>query len=289
MSDTLIIGDYAYSSWSLRGWLLFDRFGIAVTLRRISFLDAEVRDQLSDLPPARTVPLWQTAEGGLLRDSIAIAEELAQRHPDAGFWPDDPILRATARSLTAEMHAGFAALREYCPMNLRAAYRAVPVPEPVRTDLDRIEELWALALEHSGGPWLCGAYSVADAFYAPVAARIAGYGLPVGPVGQGYVEAHLGDPAFRRWRCMGLVQGPDLPWYRRDYPRADWPGPAPRTARAVETGPAENTACPYSGDPVTHFMETDGRVFGFASALCRNETVADQDAWPAFVAMRDGA
>jgi glutathione S-transferase len=172
-------------------------------------------------------------------------------------------------------------------MNLRVSYQGCePTPE-VLADLQRLETLWAWARETTGatGPWLCGDYSAADAFFAPIATRIATYNLPVGDAAMAYVQAHLAHPSFRRWRAMGLVDLPDQPFYRRDYPRRPWPGPAPLPARAVEGTEAENTACPYSGKPVTHVLELDGRRFGFCNAFCRDKTVADPEAWSAFLAI----
>ncbi|SMX38956.1 glutathione S-transferase [Maliponia aquimaris] len=288
MTDRVFLGDYSYSSWSLRAWLLFRRFGIPVAVTQVDFMQAEVAAQMAALPPARTVPTWVTTEGTVIWDSLAIAEELASRHPEAGLWPSDPALRATARALAAEMHSGFGTLRNLCPMNLRTAYSTTPVPDALAADVARVDDLWRFALDKSGGPWLCGAYCAADAFFAPVAARIAGYALPVSGAARAYVAAHLADPAFRRWRAMGLARGNTLPWYARDYPQTAWPGPAPRPARAVDTGTPENDACPYSGDPITHLMETEGRTFGFCNAFCRDKTVQDPDAWPAFVTLRDG-
>lgn len=230
MTYHLILGDRSYSSWSLRAWLLFARFDLPAPRETFLRFDAPggLARQLAPWPPARTVPVLATPEGAVIADSLAIAEELASRHPAAGLWPGAPLARATARALAAEMHSGFAALREHCPMNLRLAYRDVPLPGAVLADLARIEDLWARARGACGaaGPWLCGAYSVADAAFAPVAARIAGYGLPVGPAARAYVAAHLADPAFRRWRAAGLAEGADLPWYARDHPRVPWPGPA---------------------------------------------------------------
>lgn len=289
MTDKLHIGDYAYSSWSLRGWLLYRRFGIACDVNVVDFNRSDsVAAQLSR-PPARTVPCAELSGGGLAWDSLALAEELASRHPVAGLWPEDPELRATARSLAAEMHSGFATLRSLCPMNLRLAYRDVPMPEALAEDLARIEELWAFSLAQSGGPWLCGAYSVADAFYAPVAARIAGYSLPVGDQAADYVARHLADPAFRRFRAMGLARGATLERYAKDYATKPWPGPAPETAEAVETGPSVNATCPYSGDPVTHYLTFRDRTWGFCNAFCRDKTAADPTAWPAFIAMVEAA
>ncbi len=287
MSYTLAIGDRAYSSWSLRGWLLFDAFGIPVGLRRARLYTDELPELLRDFFPARTVPALRLPEGVTIAETLAIAEELATRHPDAGIWPGDPAARAVARMLASEMHSGFAALREHCPMNLRVSYRDCAPPPGVLADLDRLQRLWAWARETTGaeGPWLCGAYSAADAFFAPVAARIAGYNLPVGPEAMAYVAAHLAHLPFRRWRAMGLIDGADQDFYRRDWPRRDWPGPRPLPARAAEGTAAENAACPYSGDPVTHVLDLDGRRFGFCNAFCRDKTVADPEAWPAFMAL----
>lgn len=285
MTYDLILGDRAYSSWSLRGWLLFERFGIPAKTRFVDFSSEDVAAQLSEFAPARTVPTMRTPEGAVVSDSLAIAEELASRHPETGLWPKDAKARAIARTLTAEMHSGFAALRGACPMNLRVAYTSYLPDEAVEADLRRLEVIWDHARASCGGkgPWLCGEYSAADAFYAPVAARIAGYGLKVSASAQAYTNAHLADPAFRRWRAMGLISGKTLPWYTRDFDQGNWPGPKPLAARAVDGTTSENTACPYSGDPVTHVMELDGRRFGFCNAFCRDKTVADAEAWPAFL------
>ena len=285
MTHILAIGDRSYSSWSLRGWLLFDAFGLPVRTRKARLYSDELPRLLAEFFPARTVPAMRTPEGTVVCDSLAIAEELASRHPDAGLWPTDPAARAVARVLAAEMHAGFSALRSHCPMNLRVSYTDCAPPEPVLADLARLELLWDWARAETGGDWLCGAYSAADAFYAPVASRIATYNLPVGASAQTYVAAHLAHPSFRRWRAMGMADGADQPVYRRDWPQRPWPGPVPLAARAVDAGPSLNATCPYSGDPVTHYLETGGRVYGFCNAFCRDKTVADPEAWPRFMAL----
>ena len=285
MHGTLYIGDYAYSSWSLRGWLLFDRFGLRPKIVNVDFMAATVAEQLQGHAPARTVPTWVAPEGTVVWDSLALAEEVASRHPDVRVWPDDPAKRATARSLAAEMHAGFNALRSDCPMHLRTAYDGFAPSEAVRADVARIVALWQFALDRFGGPWLCGDYSAADAFFAPVAARFATYGLAQDAVASDYVARHLQDLAFRRWRALALVHGDDLPWYESALPRLPWPGPRARQATAVSDGTPENAACPYSGKPATHMMMLDNRVFGFCNATCRDKTVADPEAWPAFTAL----
>ncbi|MGR3714918.1 MAG: glutathione S-transferase [Shimia sp.] len=287
MTYQLFLGDYAYSSWSLRGWLLFENFGIDRDQTMVAFSDQSVAEHLAKFAPARTVPTMITPEGAVVSDSLAIGEELASRHPDAGLWPTDPSARATARSLAAEMHSGFMTLRSDCPMNLRLSYVDTAPSDALLADLSRLETIWSHARVTCGGegPWLCGTYSVADVFFAPVAARIAGYGLPAGEGAQAYVAANLADPAFRRWRAMGLVHGETLPWYAKDYATRPWSGPSALPAKAVEEGVAENETCPYSGKPVTHLMELNGRTFGLCNAFCRDKTVADPEAWPAFMAL----
>ncbi len=286
MTYDLVIGDRAYSSWSLRGWLLFDAFGLPVKLHTARLYTDELPTLLKQFHPGKTAPTMRTPDGVVVPETIAIAEELASRHPEAGIWPADPKARAVARVLAAEMHAGFTALRSHCPMNLRVSYEDCAPPQAVLDDLARLEVIWDWARAETGAQvWLAGDYSAADAFFAPVATRIATYNLPVSDRAMAYVQAHLAHPSFRRWRAMGLVDGADQEFYRRPYPRRPWPGPVPMAARAVEGTEAENAACPYSGKPVTHVLEMQGRRFGFCNAFCRDKTVADPESWPAFMAL----
>lgn len=286
MTYDLAIGDRSYSSWSLRGWLLFEKFGLPVNVRQARLYTPAFFELLREYAPAHTVPATRLG-GDVVTDSLAIAEELAQRHPEAGHWPEPSAARALARSLTAEMHSGFTALRETCPMILRTAFTGVRIGDEVRADLDRIESLWGFARDRFGhdGPWLFGPYCAADAFFAPVAARIAAYGLSVGAVAASYVQAHLSDESFRRWRAMGLVEGEGQPAYDQPHAEVAWPGPVPMQAKTVADAIAENAVCPYSGKPVTHFMKIDGRVFGMCNAFCRDKTVADPEVWPEFMAI----
>ena len=284
MTYDLAIGDRAYSSWSLRGWLLFDAFGIPVRTQVARLYSDELPNLLRSFHPARTAPALRLPDGTVVMESLAIAEELASRHPEAGIWPTDPRARAIARSVAAEMHAGFQSIRSQCPMNLRVSYTKWPVNPGLRADLDRLEVIWAWAREAADGegPWLLGRYSAADAFFAPVASRIATYDLPVSDRAQAYVAAHLAHPSFRRWRAMSLVDGVDQEIYARDQARRPWPGPEPLAARPVGQGQPENAGCLYSGKPITHLLEAGGRLFGFCNAFCRDKTVADPLAWPDF-------
>ncbi len=286
MGYVIAIGDRTYSSWSLRGWLLFANFGIPTEVETGILYSDDLNRLLSRFAPARQVPAIRTPEGEVIGESIAIAETLAERHPGAGHWPADPAARAMARYMVAEMHAGFRDLRGDCPMNLAKSYRDSLPRAEVLADLARLELIWSRARGRFGGsgPWLFGAYSAADAFYAPVATRIATYNLPVGPEARAYVGAHLADPAFRRWRAMGWAEHLEQPSYRMPYAERPWPGPAARAAGVAE-GPSLNAACPYSGKPATHFLSLDGRVWGLCNAFCRDKTLADPDAWPAFAAM----
>ena len=286
MTYDLAIGDRSYSSWSLRGWLMFEKFDIPVRVQTGVLYSDDLQALLARFAPARQVPAIRTPEGEVVGESIAILETLAERHPEAGLWPADPAARAMARYMVAEMHAGFGNLRNDCGMNLLKSYQdSAPRPE-VLADLARLEVIWARARDRFGanGPWLFGSYSGADAFFAPVAARIAIYNLPVSPAAAAYVQAHLADPAFRRWRAMGKAENREQPAYRMPYAERPWPGPAPLAATLAD-GPARNAACPYSGKPVTHFLRLDGAVWGFCNAFCRDKTLHDPEAWPQFMDM----
>ena len=230
MTYELLIGDRSYSSWSLRGWLLFAAFDLPVDVRVAPMYDDAFAPTVAAFAPgARTVPVARAADGAVWSDSLAIAEGLAERHPEAGHWPRDPVARANARSLAAEMHSGFAALRSACPMNLRVRWQGFPVPAPVMADLARLEMLWtqARAGRTGEGPFLFGPYGAVDAFFAPVAMRIAGYGLPVGPTGEAYVAAHLDHAPLRRWRAAGEAADRTLDVYEQGLPTAPFPITAP--------------------------------------------------------------
>ncbi len=226
MTYILAIGDRAYSSWSLRCWLCFTAFGLEVETVLLPMDSPAFAEGLAAFAPARTVPALRIDGGVLLWDSLAIAETLAERHPEIGLWPEAPVRRALARAIVAEMHSGFAALRKSCPMDLRAAYAGFEPDACVRVDLARIETLWSAAREKRlcEGPWLFGAYSVADAFYAPVATRIATYALPVGVEAQTYVAAHLAHPPFRAWRDAALSERRRLPTAGEGHAERPWPG-----------------------------------------------------------------
>ncbi len=286
MGYQLAIGDRTYSSWSLRGWLLFARFGIEAEIRTARMYSAEFSALTEAFAPTRLVPAMNV-DGQVVWDTLAMAETLAERHPYALLWPADPGLRMLARSLAAEMHSGFAALREACTMNLRHVYEGFSPSGAVLADVARIERLWTLAQERSGGPWLCGDYSVADVFYAPVATRFLTYGLPAGDGARAYIERHVTDTAFRQWRARGLAENFVQPGYDIDLPTRPWPVGSASAALAVETGTPENATCPFSGKPVdaTALADISGKVIGFCNRFCRDKAVADPEAWPELMAL----
>lgn len=208
MSYDLFIGDKTLSSWSLRGWLLFEKFGIPFTEHAIGMYQGTMKEDMKPLFPARTVPVMRTPEGHIVQDTLAMAETLNDRHPDAGMWPTDAGARAFARWITAEMHSGFGALRGACPMNLQRIWLGFEPSDAVLADLARIETLWGQARSTYGqsGPWLFGDYSIADVFYAPVATRIITHQLPVSDMAMDYARAHISDPAFLKWRDAALAE-----------------------------------------------------------------------------------
>ncbi|WP_170516777.1 glutathione S-transferase [Ruegeria atlantica] len=289
MTYDLFIGDRLFSSWSLRGWLMLEKFGLPYRNHMIGLYSGTMAEDMKPLAPARLVPALRLPDGTIVGESLAMAETLAERHPEAGMWPEDVAARATARWLCAEMTAGFAALRAECSMQLLHCWQGFdPSPETL-VDLDRIENLWAHARTISGadsGP-LFGRYSLVDVFYTPVAARIIGYGLPVSVANREYCLELLSDPSVRQWRAMGLTVTYDPFPYAFDLPSQAWPIGAQTDAQSVDSGPSINDICPYSGKAVTHFLELDGQCWGFCNQFCRDKTVADPGAWPKFLAMTD--
>lgn len=211
MTYDLFIGDKGFSSWSLRSWLLFKKFDIDVNVHLIELFTGTMKHKMADLAPARLVPTVRTPEGWIIGESIAIVETLAERHPSLGIWPQDTEARLYARWLVAEMHVGFSTLRNDCPMQLFKQIQNFEISNALSADIARLEDLLSRAFDrfacdgdYAGG-WLFGAYSAADAFYAPVAARLAGYDLPISDRLSAYVWTHLKDPAFKSWRADGIA------------------------------------------------------------------------------------
>lgn len=216
----LYIGNKNYSSWSLRPWLLMRHAGIAFEeiQLRLDFEDGSLfRQRLLAVAPIAKVPVL-VDDGLAVWDTLAIAEYLAERYPQLALWPLDRPVRARARSLCAEMHAGFAALRSILPMNIEASLPEVGAkarrerPELER-DLARLDAMWSGALEASGGPFLFGAFGIVDAYYAPVCTRLRTYGiaLPSGAA-QAYVQRMLELPAQQEWDRAARAEADFLPF-----------------------------------------------------------------------------
>ncbi|KEJ89086.1 glutathione S-transferase [Sulfitobacter donghicola] len=224
MTYDLFIGDRTFSSWSLRGWLMLQKFNLPFEEHLVGLYAGTMAQEMEPLAPARLVPALRTPQGDVIGESLAMAETLAERHPQAQMWPADASARSRARWLSAEMTASFNALRGDCPMQLAHVDVDFKPSDAVLTDLARIETLWAFAREKAvEGPWLFGAYSLADAFYAPVCARIIGYNLPVSDTARAYCMTTLSDPAFQHWRAEGLKVSYDPFPYAPVGKTAEWP------------------------------------------------------------------
>lgn len=200
MSLELVIGDKNYSSWSLRGALALELAGVPYRERLIRLNQAETRARILEYSPSGKVPLLITEEG-LIWDSLAIGEYLAERFPEAHLWPRGEYARAVARSICAEMHSGFAALRTHLPMDLRRDQALEQVPDEAKVDIQRVCAIWAECRKTFGqdGPFLFGHVSLADAFYAPVASRLRSYRIDLPPVAAAYVDTIYQWPLFQRW------------------------------------------------------------------------------------------
>jgi glutathione S-transferase len=203
----LYIGNKNYSSWSMRPWVMLRQAGIAfeeVLVRFDSFeADSQFKRSLAGLNPVGKVPVLQ--DGDLvIWDTLAIAEYVAESYPDKQLWPQDKAARARARSICAEMHAGFSALRSHCPQNIEASLPEIGAliwrDQPaVRADVARLVAMWGELLTQHGGPMLFGAFSIADAYYAPVCMRLKTYGVPVPAPIAAYVERVAALPGVAAW------------------------------------------------------------------------------------------
>ena len=210
----LFIGNKNYSSWSMRPWVLMKQMGIPfeeVMVRFDSFdAGSEFKQRLAGLSPTGKVPLLVDGDQ-VVWDTLAIAEYLADAHPDKGLWPRDRRARALARSVCAEMHCGFGALRSACPMNIEAhlpvigalAMRDKPA---VRADVERLVQMWTGLLAASGGPMLFGAFSIADAYYAPVVMRLKTYALPVPHEISAYMQRVIECEGVAAWIKDALAE-----------------------------------------------------------------------------------
>lgn len=204
---TLIIGNKNYSSWSLRPWLLLRHHGVAFDERRLLLDTPEFAAEVARWSPSGRVPALRHGEVAIW-DSLAICEYADEVFLDGAGWPADVAARALARTVSAEMHSGFQALRTAMPMNARRRKASPGISAAVRHDIDRVFALWSDCRRRfgSGGPFLFGAFSIADAMYAPVALRFLSYGVALDEPARAYVGALLGLDALQEWLCAAAAE-----------------------------------------------------------------------------------
>ena len=200
MKPKLIIGNKNYSSWSLRAWFLLKEADIDFDEQRIPLDTEETKRQIAEFSPAGRVPVLLLDDLAVW-DTLAIAETVAERWPEKKLWPGDATARAHARSVSAEMHAGFDVLRNQMPMNCRAMGRRVPLPDELTRDIDRIFDIWSDCHRRYGdaGAWLFGDFTVADAMYAPVVLRFRTYGINLPDSAGHYADRVLQSEAMQEW------------------------------------------------------------------------------------------
>lgn len=209
---TLYIGNKNYSSWSLRPWLALRAAGIPFEERRVPLSSESFARELAAVSPAGRVPVL-VDDGFSVWDSLAIIEYAADRHPDAIVWPRDGRERARARSICAEMHAGFPALRARMPMNIEASLPGRGLDPEVQRDIDRICAMWTnlRAQNAAAGPYLFGGFTAADAYFAPVVLRFRTYEPPLPEPVREYMRAVLEQPDLREWIDAACAEGDFLP------------------------------------------------------------------------------
>lgn len=208
MSDLILyVGNKNYSSWSFRPWIALEAAGVPFTGRVIPFDFAAGNPQFRDLSPTGKVPVLHH---GAVRvwESLAIIEYVAELFPEKGLWPQDAAARAEARAISMEMLSGFRAIRNACPMNIRRKPGAIDLPDGVMDDVARIETIWKDALARSGGPFLFGTFSAADAMYAPVVNRFEAYCLTTDETVLAYMARMKAHPAWQKWQAAAQAE----PW-----------------------------------------------------------------------------
>jgi glutathione S-transferase len=211
VSYTLYIGNKNYSTWSLRAWVLFKTLGIAFREQSLVLYQSDSAARIREVSPSSRVPCLHDG-ATVVWDSLAITEYLAERHP--GVWPADAVARAWARSAAAEMHSGFARLRDELDMNVRLRRRHTP-SAAVAAEIARVRELWneGRARFGRGGEFLCGAFCAVDAFFCPVAFRFQTYGVALDGAAAAYGQALLALPAMQEWAAAAAPEVERVPGF----------------------------------------------------------------------------
>ena len=217
---TLVIGNKNISSWSMRPWVAAVAFNIPFTEVRLLLDQPDTATNIANYSQAGRVPVLLAGEMTIW-DSLAICEYLAEQFPDKHLWPQDVAARAMARAITAEMHSGFAALRNDMSMNIQARLPGRGRTPGAQADIGRICEIWEECLARFGHhEYLFGDFSIADAFYAPVVTRFKTYGVALAPALQAYCDRVLAHPAVARWVREALAETDPTPLHDADLPRA---------------------------------------------------------------------
>ena len=203
----IVIGNKNYSSWSLRPWLALEQCGVPYEEQVIPLDQPDTAAQIARFSPSGRVPTLLDGELTIW-DSLAICEYLNEKFPAARLWPKDPAARALARSVSAEMHSGFVGLRTHCPMKVKESLPMAQPREEVKADLARIDALWTDCRNRfgAGGPFLFGAFSIADAMFAPVVSRIRTYGLQISPGAKAYCDAVWNSPGMQKWAAAARAE-----------------------------------------------------------------------------------
>jgi glutathione S-transferase len=209
MSLTLIIGNKNFSSWSLRPWLLMRHYGIAFDEIKLPLDTPEFYQRIAQYSPTQRVPVLRDGDETIW-DSLAICETINERYLDGKAWPSDIKAKALARSASAEMHSGFAALRSQLPMNCHRAANGYQWKEDAQKDIDRVQHIWndLRSAYQDHGDFLCGQFSIADAMYAPVCTRFRAYGVTMNHQSQAYVDAIYQLPAMQEWLAQAKLEPP---------------------------------------------------------------------------------
>ena len=212
MSLTLYIGNKSYSSWSMRPWMLLEAFGISFSEVVIPLYVEGSKEEILRYTPSGKVPVL--IDGAThVWDSLSICEYVAEKFPDRAIWPRAPEARALARSMSAEMHSSFQALRQQCPMVVHRPKGAVAFTPDTLADIARIEGMWAEARARygQGGPFLFGAFSAADAMYAPVVVRFDIYDVRVSATTRAYMDAMKSLPSWKKWMAGAAAESWRIP------------------------------------------------------------------------------
>lgn len=208
---TLVIGNKNYSSWSMRPWVALNAFGIPFQEVRVLLDQADTANRIAEYSAAGRVPVLLAGEMTIW-DSLAICEYLAEQFPELHLWPRDVAARAMARSVCAEMHAGFSGLRNAMSMNIRMSFPGRGRNAASQADIGRISEIWEECLSRFGHhQFLFGDFSIADAFFAPVVSRFRTYGVSLAPALNAYCERVLAHPAVARWIAEALAETESAP------------------------------------------------------------------------------